>query len=797
MIPQLPKPFGPHKVGSTEWEIPISEIPSASVAPDDKITTIKFRLFYPTTPKAKSRTSVPWLPSPQREWCQAYASFLGAGPRVSSILSVVPTLLNMTTIPCVADAPLLPREATSKYPLVIFSHGLGGNFNAYSAVCTALASFGIVCAAPEHRDGSAPISVIRAADGRKSTTIPYQRHPHAPTAKVLNARNGQLRIRLWELQQLFTVLTGLNGGQTFSNYANAGTKTESRPSLKNVLDLRPGHVTWAGHSFGACTTIQFVKSVYYHQLLPSWENTEFENDLDWRPLLKPVEDSDLVRQVTSESPVILLDLWAMPLRAGLTRWLWDKPLPCYDRKIREGDPDPSTNVIAIISAEFYKWPELINRMKAALSARPAEAMYTLEKRNTVIRTMSQIRSKSKSRPKPIPEKTLPWDIEESDYGTPRMGMDEARGRDQESDAGDEIFLTPFATPGEEFPFDKIMMNRRSGFEEWRDWSDRGEDSEDTARTSQPELETESMKEAVQQIRQMKLDLETPRQSIDSSDDDYMYTALEQPLPDSDDEDDRFGEAQIRIEVIADEAESDPSPTSRSSTSSNLTTSTGSTDFFSDSASYLSTPASSVDVSRTTSPSPSSASTCQSTSDVSTTASTLASPIEDLSTFLPTTKSDTITSTTLSAEPLEMEDPFRPSFSHFDLPPLDLPKLVLLPSTNSPSPLDPHLYHVPNTAHLSQSDFGVLFPKIIRYLMSAENPVETIHLNVRAILGVMRNSGLEVEALPENKPSGRRKRSRNKKRSTDILDDLDADFDLVDDILTDRCKEARWERLDLY
>ena len=132
------------------------------------------------------------------------------------------------------------------------------------------------------------MSIIRSADGRKSKTIPYQKHPHAPTAKVLNARNAQLRIRLWELEQLFTVLTGLNDGQSYSNYAVAGTKIKSGPTLKNVLDLRPGHVTWAGHSFGACTSIQFVKSVYYHQHLPSWENTEFEHDLDWSDPFTPL-----------------------------------------------------------------------------------------------------------------------------------------------------------------------------------------------------------------------------------------------------------------------------------------------------------------------------------------------------------------------------------------------------------------------------------------------------------------------------------------------------------------------------
>ncbi|KIW70129.1 hypothetical protein PV04_02430 [Phialophora macrospora] len=794
-IPALPKPFGPHKVGTTEWEIPISEIPSPSPVPEEKITTIKFRLFYPTTPKAKSKSSVTWLPSPQREWNQAYASFLGASPRVSSLVSLIPSLLNMTTMPCVADAPLLPRKASSKYPLVIFSHGLGGNYNAYSAVCAALASFGIVCAAPEHRDQSAPMSIVRSADGRKSTTIPYQKHPHAPTAKVLNARNAQLRIRLWELEQLFTVLTSLNEGKDFSNYAVAGTKTKSGPPLKNVLDLRPGHVTWAGHSFGACTTVQFVKSVYYHQHLPSFKDTEFENDSDWRPLYKAIENGELVRQITPESPLILLDLWAMPLRAGLTRWLWERPLPCYDRKLPDGKT-PATNVVAIVSSEFYKWPELINRMKAALSARPAEAMYTLEKRTSKDSTNYKPRTKSDPQIVATPGDKLPVDMEEAEEVVSRRGFEEHRNEYQESDAGDEMFLTPFATPSEEFPFEKIMMHRRSGFEAWRDSTDTEETGQVSAKTER-DLDTESMREAVKQIKQMQLDLELEPQAQKTPDEEgIMREAISRPLPGSDveDEDETTTReeiptatqadktvAPIRVEVRAEDEETDLNsgspPTSRSSTSSNLTTS--------DSTS-LSTAASSIHLSRTPSPSPSS-STCESTSS----ASSLASRHEPL---LP----DNPTKHTALAHPIpsaaQPEEPFTPTFSTFSLPPLDLPKTLIQPASNTPSPLDPQLFLIPDTAHLSQSDFGVLFPRLTRYLMNAENPVETIRLNVRAMLAVMRNSGLEVEAYQE---AVERVKKNKEEKVANGEQAQEGDVHDVDGILTENCKEERWLRIDIY
>ncbi|KAK5047829.1 hypothetical protein LTR84_006494 [Exophiala bonariae] len=410
-IPSLPNPLGPHKVGTSEWEIPVSEITSSSQSPDPIISTIKFRLYYPTPPTETSG-SIKWLPPPQNQWIEAYSSFLGAGARLSSFISALPSLIKYTTIPAVPDSPLLPRTVSSKYPLLVFSHGLGGNFNTYSSVCTALASFGIVCAAPEHRDGSAPISLIRSSPTQQTVSIPYQKHAHSPTPEVINARNAQLRIRLWELDQLSTVLIGLNRGETFTNYAASKNQRESVPALSNVLDLRPGHITWAGHSFGAATTVQFVKSIYYRQHLPSLKGTQYENDQDWKPLYTPAENGELVKQITPESPVALLDLWTMPLRGDTTEWLWQKPLPCYDRQSSSGTDN--TNAVAIMSAEFHRWAELLNRTKAALSPRPAEAIKELERRRSESSSTSSQDSSTSSKsaadikaPIPFPDEATP------------------------------------------------------------------------------------------------------------------------------------------------------------------------------------------------------------------------------------------------------------------------------------------------------------------------------------------------------------------------------------------------------
>lgn len=389
-FPHLPEYAGPHKVGTTEFEIPISEIPSSSAIPDQKITTVKFRLFYPTTADARSSKPVYWLPEPQKQWNTAYASFMGADSGWSTL--VAPRALsvwNNAQIPAVKDSPLLPAAAPATYPISIFSHGLGGNYNTYSSLVGSLASCGIVCIVPEHRDGSAPISFIKNAQGKIQASVPYQKLSHTPTTEVLNARNAQLRIRLWELELIYSVITAMNTGKTFTNYAaGADLSVEEKESstmlqtmLTGRLNFDPGEVTWLGHSFGAATMAQLVKSVFYHQHLPESpiNPTEDEKDVDWTPLYSCTSNSDLVRQITPDSPVVLLDIWTMALRGESTKWLWERPMPCYHRSTLEtSSKAPST--VAIMSAEFYKWTDLLNRTRALLSKAPLEASIAFEQK---------------------------------------------------------------------------------------------------------------------------------------------------------------------------------------------------------------------------------------------------------------------------------------------------------------------------------------------------------------------------------------------------------------------------------
>lgn len=88
-IPTLPEFPGPLAVGSTEYEIPVAEIPSPSPVPEPTISTIKFRVFYPTSSSPSAKQTIPWLPQPQQQWLEAYAIFLGASPSLAKLFSYV------------------------------------------------------------------------------------------------------------------------------------------------------------------------------------------------------------------------------------------------------------------------------------------------------------------------------------------------------------------------------------------------------------------------------------------------------------------------------------------------------------------------------------------------------------------------------------------------------------------------------------------------------------------------------------------------------------------------------------
>jgi platelet-activating factor acetylhydrolase len=249
---------------------------------------------------------------------------------------------------------------------MVFSHGLGGSRNAYSYICGTLASYGIIVIAPDHRDSSAPISFVRATNTTEATTIGYKKQSHTPSPEVYQARDAQLKIRLWEMGCIYDAIVRMDLGTCPENLdpntEAKGKKTDVLAMFKSVMDLhRPGSIIWAGHSFGAATTVQLMKHSYYGP--PS----EDERDDLSESLFTPDRSSPLVKQITSSSVALLLDMWCLPLRSKSTRWLWNKPMPCYDVSNSQSLPAGGQAICTVLSEAFIKWEGNTNDTKRTLS----------------------------------------------------------------------------------------------------------------------------------------------------------------------------------------------------------------------------------------------------------------------------------------------------------------------------------------------------------------------------------------------------------------------------------------------
>lgn len=253
---------------------------------------------------------------------------------------------------------------------MIFSHGLGGSRNAYSHIVGSVASHGMIVIASEHRDGSTPISYIREPPSDSSSmekekvsqkhakkTVDYVKLSHTPSPEVEEGRNEQLKIRLWEMGLIHDSLLKLDEGKKITNLNTSSTSLSMLKDQMNVHE--PGKITFAGHSFGAATVVQFIKSVFYTPESSSAPKS-------YKPLYSTFPKSPICSQITPNNPIVLLDCWCFPLRSQATRWLWDRPLPSY----APSGPGGSA-ILAVESQAFFKWTEHFNATKRLLSADPS------------------------------------------------------------------------------------------------------------------------------------------------------------------------------------------------------------------------------------------------------------------------------------------------------------------------------------------------------------------------------------------------------------------------------------------
>lgn len=364
-IVSFPEYHGQYAVGTVDVEVPVADLPSASDAPDGAQSTIAFRVFYPCVKPSSSASSRPvrWIPQPQRQTVSAFAKFIGVkNPRVANLISYMPQQLYWIDLPASRNAKLLDSPTSNKrWPVTFFSHGLAGSRNAYSYVCGDMASNGMIVIALDHRDGSSPIQYVRATATTEAQILGPVKISHEPSPEVYEGRDKQLRIRLWEISMAYEALIKIDAGQRIENLdINASKDKKERVEVlwqfDGMLDIhRAGKVAWSGHSFGAATTVQLLKSIYYHKDRPI--------EGSGKPLIVPKSDAAIIQQITEESPMLLLDMWCLPLQSPDQAFLWDRPLPSY----AVGGP-AGGNVLSVLSEAFYNWEDNLNLNKHAVAA---------------------------------------------------------------------------------------------------------------------------------------------------------------------------------------------------------------------------------------------------------------------------------------------------------------------------------------------------------------------------------------------------------------------------------------------
>lgn len=284
-------------------------------------------------------------------------------------LRFLPRHLHYTTIPVHKNATILePSDLPNKrWPTMMFSHGLGGNRHAYSHIAGSMASHGVVVFCPEHRDGSAAVTFIRdpvAQDkyfGRNAKrSVPYIKIAHDQNNETWAARNQQLKIRLWELGLIHEAILDIDTGRGLQNLSSSTTDSHLSQFASKLDVQEPGSIIFAGHSFGAATMVQFLKSTYYVGT-PELKAME-------EPLFVPSPESRLCAQITPKNLIILLDMWCFPLIAPTSSALYQLPLPAYADN--ESTAPGGSAILAIESETFVKWTEHFHTKCRILSPDP-------------------------------------------------------------------------------------------------------------------------------------------------------------------------------------------------------------------------------------------------------------------------------------------------------------------------------------------------------------------------------------------------------------------------------------------
>jgi len=292
---QPPPIKGKYKIGVIDLYLPIhtnvlnnnnnnSEASNSSSSEEEKVGHVTARIFYPTNEEAKGSSSISYLRRDvEHEFLRE--SILGTAPPP---INRCHWFLDSWKLISVADKrnakPLMQSDEKKKFPVVAFSHGLGGSAAIYSQQTRSLAANGYVVISIDHTDGSNPAT--KTKDG---SMIFINR-------RILNLWNEGKKIEYVEKRREQTEwrareLAGAVVAMKSLNEHNIVELESMGISFVNRLDTKKGvHVM--GHSFGGVTafTVAFRRPDLIHSIIAH------EPATDWTP-------NDVRRQIFPDTAV--------------------------------------------------------------------------------------------------------------------------------------------------------------------------------------------------------------------------------------------------------------------------------------------------------------------------------------------------------------------------------------------------------------------------------------------------------------------------------------------------------------
>ena len=264
-FPPLSPPIisGPYNVGAVDLYLPVEhkELNSALIV----------RILYPTTSDShdskKNKRRLPYLkPELASEYLKQ--SIRTAAPK--PLDSWFWFLDNWKLIYLDIIENSMPYQGGT-FPVLIFSHGLGGSAAIYSSITRAMAANGYIVLAVDHMDGSSPVIIQKNGTFMTLNSSPIQDlWAQKKFVEYAIFRREQTNLRALELEAATEALRSLNS-HNIPELATRGI------SFMGRLDLNQIYVM--GHSFGGASalTVAFRRPDLYRAVLAH------EPAVDWTP----------------------------------------------------------------------------------------------------------------------------------------------------------------------------------------------------------------------------------------------------------------------------------------------------------------------------------------------------------------------------------------------------------------------------------------------------------------------------------------------------------------------------------